>query len=679
MISPDILWATLGPWQKPPDPPALAFAIAGVVFLFASLSKRAAGGLFDRILPTQGKTPWSLALACSLLSLGYVAWYLRGGPRIIDATTYWLEGRTLAHGAFSFDVPDPSASFRGRFLLYRDHHAAGIFPPGYPLLLAAGFVFGAPLVIGPLLAGAIAVVTAALARQLGGTESACRFAALLSLLCAALRYHTADTMSHGAAALGIALALLFALRAERKRDALLAGLALGWVLSTRVPSAFGIGAAALFLAWRAKRIPWLALGVVPGALLLLASQRASTGHLFTFAQPEYYRLSDGPPGCFRFGLGPGIGCVFEHGDVVKARLEHGFGIVEALLTSARRVWRHADDVVDGWPLLLFLLPAVIRTARASLGGKMIGLIVLLQIFAYAPFYFDGNYPGGGARHLADVLPIEHALIAVAIGKMALGTFEQRALAVAGTCCIFFGIHSASGHVELQKRDGGKPMFEPDELQKIGVLQKGLVFLDTDHGFALALDPGAKTETGIVAARWRDDSHDRLLFDRLGHPTSYLYRFGQSPPAVAWSPPAAVDDVGQETWRFESESDWPALDQSGGYAIPTWASSTCASSGRALELVPVSGGNAIATIALPVPRTERWRIVPRLLRRPRDGAGRLTIGEAHWSIDPSQRAEITCLELEPIDLLLTAGEIPVILEAYAAPVALDRIVLGRPSL
>ncbi len=672
----EVLKAALGTWQKPPDVPALVCAIAGAVFLLASLSPRATNAVLDRVLPTRGKTPWTIALACSLLSLGYVAWYLRGGPRIVDATTYWLEGRSLAHGALSIDVPDPSASFRGRFLLYRDHHVAGIFPPGYPLLLAAGFLFGAPLVVGPLLAGAIAVVTASLARELGAEENVARFAAVLSLLCAALRYHTADTMSHGAAALGIALTLLYSLRTQKK-DAVLAGLALGWVLSTRIPSAMGVGAVALVLAWRAKRIPFLLLGVIPGALLLLASQKAATGHLFQLTQSAYYGVSDGPPGCFRYGFGAGIGCVFEHGDVVAARLPDGYGALEALATNGRRLYRHSDDVLDGWPLALFLLPAILRAASSRLAAKALGRTVLLQVVAYAPFYFEGNYPGGGARHLADILPLEHALIAVAVSRMAVSTFEQRALALAGACAVLFGVHTAHAHVQLQRRDGGHPMFEPDELQNVGATH-GLVFLDTDHGFALAHDPGAKADTGFVAARWRDDAHDRLLFDRLGHPATYLYRFDQKQAVVSWTPPPATDELGRETWRFESESDWPPLDQSAGWVKPTWASGTCASNARVLEIIPFPGP-AKAKIALPVPRTDRWRIVPRLLRRPGDGGGAITVQAARWEFQPAEAVEMTCVELAPIDLQLTEGEIPVEIEVSGGPMALDRIVLGRPPL
>src|SRR5690606_26495705 len=67
------------------------------------------------------------AFVASLLSLFWIAIYLRGGPRIVDATTYFLQGRALAQGDLAWTLPAdlPSASFRGRFLLYREGAAGG--------------------------------------------------------------------------------------------------------------------------------------------------------------------------------------------------------------------------------------------------------------------------------------------------------------------------------------------------------------------------------------------------------------------------------------------------------------------------------------------------------------------------------------------------------------------------
>ena len=97
--------------------------------------------------------------SCGAAFRGLRRHYLRGGPRIIDATSYWLEARALSEGHLAFAVPEPSAAFRGRFLVSPEASArlAVIFPPGYPAILAVGFWLGAPLAVGPLIAAALVV------------------------------------------------------------------------------------------------------------------------------------------------------------------------------------------------------------------------------------------------------------------------------------------------------------------------------------------------------------------------------------------------------------------------------------------------------------------------------------------------------------------------------------------
>src|SRR5262249_28849709 len=103
----------------------------------------------------------------AFLSLGYIAFYLRGGPRASEAATYWLQGRALSHGKLSWAVSDPTASFRARnLLLTAPDRLAGIFPPGYALLLGASFLLGAPMLVGPLLAAGLVLGTWLLAREL---------------------------------------------------------------------------------------------------------------------------------------------------------------------------------------------------------------------------------------------------------------------------------------------------------------------------------------------------------------------------------------------------------------------------------------------------------------------------------------------------------------------------------
>jgi hypothetical protein len=710
--------AALGTWGRPPDAPAKIAAAAAALLALLALAGRGrtllGAGVEEPSPAERRRTLFAIAFVAALLSLGYVAVYLRGGPRIIDATTYFLQGRALARGDFAWDVLEPSASFRGRFLSFRPSAGTlgGIFPPGYPLLLSFGFMLGAPMIVGPLLAGALVVATYRLARTLAedtplaaDAPAIGRGAALLSLLCAALRYHTADTMSHGAAALGVTVALTAALEARRaaargqtgddgghpldagRGFALLAGLALGYVLATRPVSLLPVGAVSLVLVRRpARLVGWLAAGVLPGLLLLLLSQREVTGHWFTSTQRLYYAVSDGPPGCFRWGFGAHVGCLFEHGDFVHARLEHGFGVAQAAATTLRRLHHHLLDVANLEPLALLVLVPIAGRLRRRPAIIAATALVAGQVLAYAPFYFDGDYPGGGARFFADVLPIEHALVVVGVAALAAragrtgttalvrGVLALLALAAAG-----FAVHASFEHGKLRDRDGGRPMFERDVLAAAGVTH-GVVFVETDHGFAIGHDPNARPEQDVVVVRLRSDDRDRMVYDALGKPPSYSYKFdakGLAPPSVLpWVPPEHSYNL-----RFEAEAEWPALWQEGGFAAPAWAGG-CASGGRVLTVTPTSDGRrARAAIALPVPSAGRWSVEPHVASNvsvpfapagPGPVEGVIDVAGSRWSWKPASSCETLfarTLELIPPVAVLT-------IEASGGPVSLDHVVLRK---
>lgn len=517
-----------------------------------------------------------LAALCSLasaLSYAYVVYYLRGGPRIIDATSYWLEARSIASGAFSFAVPDPSAAFRGRFLLATsDGHQLGVlFPPGYPLLLSLGMLAGAPLLVGPLLGGLLVAATFFLARALGQDSRVAWLAAALSACCAALRYHTADTMSHGLAALLGCLALGLALRQDLRLGRLACGLCLGALLATRPVSA-AVSVAVCLLALRRARhraLLELGIGLVPGTLLLLAHQHAVTGSWLGSTQLAYYAAADAPPGCFRYGFGVGVGCRYEHGDFVARFLPEGYGLRTALRNLFVHLGLFTIDATNAVPLSLAAAYAARRHARTPLA--LAAIAVVLQALAYVPFYFDGNYPGGGARFLCEAIPFCQVLVARA-------AFDLRAerlalpLALAGWL-----LHAHRGHDQLREREGGRPMFEPAVVSAAGV-ERGLVFVETDHGFNLGHDPGiASPAQGLLVARLRRDGHDRWLYESAGRPPTFLYSYdvrGARPPQLTqFEPPT--------TTRLEGEAEWPALLE-GGSAYPIHY--PCASGGRGLRLL-----------------------------------------------------------------------------------------------
>ena len=588
------------------------------------------------------------ALAAAL-STAYVLLILRGGPRIIDATAYFLEAKLLSQGLWALPLDGPEHAALGRFLLRTPSaEAAVIFPPGYPALLALGFAIGAPMAIGPALAAALTFATMRLTDELlrllpeaRSRQAWVAMAGILSATCAALRYHTADTMSHGLAALLVtvgAVALLRLRRAPTTAAALTLGLAGGWLVATRPVSALALAVAAvLTLGWRAappargRTFAAMGLGCLPGLALWALYQHHATGSWSGTAQGAYYALSDGPPGCFRYGFGAGIGCLGEHGDFVRHNLPDGYGAYPTLATSARRLKMHVSDAFSFAPSFA-LVPAGMILAWPRARG--VALLPLLLLLAYAPFYFDGNYPGGGARLLAEALPVEQALGIVACARLA----ERYRLSVPqvgggllALAALGLVTYLGADHLQLRDREGGRPMF-------VRPAPAGLVFVDTDHGYLL----GRALHGQVV--RLKGDDHDRLVWEQRGRPPAWRYRhptrFDESP---RFEPLVFPARPGPRT--IEAASLWPPRAQEGGWAWPAYVGGTCAEAGRLLRLR--AGGRASVTLDLPALGAGQLRI--RTLHS--EGAdATLTLASSHGPIRRWRLiAEEGCVAHGPVDV------------------------------
>jgi hypothetical protein len=611
------------------------------------------------------------AFAASFLSLGYIAFYLRGGPRASDAATYWLQGRALAHGALAWTLPDPSASFRARDLLFTaPDRLAGVFPPGYPLLLAPAFLVGAPMLVGPLLAAAIVVATWWLAREIalgtgereGGAEAIARVAVGLSVLSVALRYHTADALPYGAAALAAALSLASALRARRLGDMRLfgaAGLSVGFLAATQPMAAVPMGAIVAALAVgqsRPRAVGWLLGAAVPGVLLLLAANEAAAGRPL-LSPVAAYAGSFEPLTALRWS--------------------------RVTIAALQRLRAHLLDVANFEPLaLLCLVPALRRVPNRSAAAPWLALLVVAgQLLLALPSGGPALPPPAGARSLAAVVPVEHALMALALARVFVRSFAPAVAATFALVLGGFAVHASHDHEALAAAELGRPSFEPDVAREANVTH-GLLFFEDDQGFELAYDPGVPASHGIQAARLRGDDHDRLLYDSLGHPAIHKYvAAAGSASVVFWSPPP-----GGSEWRFEAESDWPPLAASGGRAAVVAV--PAASEGRAIVLEPSGTADATMTLALPVPRgptpsdRKMWMATPRVVQQGGAGTGTLLLvvaldgpPVAQWTWEdaaPGLRA--TELPPQPVEL---GGDRPhawLLIRAHGGPVAIDRTTL-----
>jgi len=221
--------------------------------------------------------------------------------------------------------------------------------------------------------------------------------------------------------------------------------------------------------------------------------------------------------------------------------------------------------------------------------------------------------------------------------------------------------------------------------------KGLVFFDTDQGFNLAHVPGANPETDVLAARLRGDDHDRMLLERLNHPASHIYRFAKDSSTVSlWVPPPGNSDF----WRFRGRSRLAAARADRRMGRPAWMNGTCASQERALELHPTSAATASATIELPVFRSGRWLVTPRIVRTGGRGKGTLRLvpmgrpalpedARLVWDWEDEAPAGArtpreTCIDLAPREAPLLAegpgAGARWVLTATGGTVALDRTML-----
>jgi len=111
-VTKERLLAFLGTWGAPPDAvSAIALALGAVLAAGALL--RRGGGVLSEANVSRRRFLTLAALAASLLSVLWISVYLRGGPRIVDATTYFLQGRALANGDLAWPVAEPIARTSG--------------------------------------------------------------------------------------------------------------------------------------------------------------------------------------------------------------------------------------------------------------------------------------------------------------------------------------------------------------------------------------------------------------------------------------------------------------------------------------------------------------------------------------------------------------------------------------
>ncbi|MGH7858386.1 MAG: hypothetical protein ACREQY_13765, partial [Candidatus Binatia bacterium] len=130
-------------------------------------------------------------------------------PRLDDGVAALFQARIFATGRITLPLPQ-HAEFFEQFGVLGGRagigHWCGMYPPGWPALLALGVLAGAPWLVNPLLGGALVVAIAALGREVYGDRIG-RIAGALAVASPITILLAASHLSHTTTALALAVCL----------------------------------------------------------------------------------------------------------------------------------------------------------------------------------------------------------------------------------------------------------------------------------------------------------------------------------------------------------------------------------------------------------------------------------------------------------------------------------------
>ena len=280
-------------------------------------------------------------------------------PHLEDEVAYLFQARTMALGRLTVPSPEIEQAFWTPFVLDYQGQRFGKYPPGWPGVLAAGVLAGAPWLVNPLLAA----LSLYLVYRLGASlydERVGLLAAALGLTSPLFLVLSGSYLSHLASLVWLLLFSLWFLWTAQGRSswfALGAGLALGIAFLTR--SLTAVTYAAPFIAYSLLQVIWRRQPHWP-RYLLVAAAGASVAALL----PAYQWAVTGDPWLNpyvlwwpydRIGFGPGIGA-----------MAGGHSITYAWINLKQDLSRAATDLL-GWPALSWIplvLGLALRPRRA---------------------------------------------------------------------------------------------------------------------------------------------------------------------------------------------------------------------------------------------------------------------------------------------------------------------------
>lgn len=312
-------------------------------------------------------SPWSwrpgaglLVLLLCLISLAASAWVATTVfdrlPHVEDDVAFLFQAKTIASGHLLASPPRLPIFFQIPFVIIRDGHWFGKYPPGYPMVLAIGVLFGQPWLLNPIV-GALDVALVFLAGRRFFDAATGVLASALLVASPFFLLQSGSFMSHTVTLFWSMTFLLLFETTRRRRSiwtGVLAGLVIGMLFISRPLTAVGIGLP--FVVWvlidsardwrRLREYVPIAAAFVPFVLGMLQYNRVTTGSATRFAYELWWPYD-------RVGFGPSVG--------------RGGHTVASGLMNMRYDVNQLSHYLFGWPGHLSLVPMLLGLVMA-LGG-----------------------------------------------------------------------------------------------------------------------------------------------------------------------------------------------------------------------------------------------------------------------------------------------------------------------
>ena len=167
--------------------------------------------------------------ALAVLLIGCViVFVLRGSELTDDENTYVFQAKTLLAGRLSNPPPPDLKSFDNKFIINDGSKYVGMYPFGFPMILAIGKLLGSEYAMTLLLAGVLMVLVASLARAVFPDRRVAIVAPLLLFVSPFYYFVSASRLSHVATSVLLGSFALFYIRLFQNGEQN-AGRRFGWL------------------------------------------------------------------------------------------------------------------------------------------------------------------------------------------------------------------------------------------------------------------------------------------------------------------------------------------------------------------------------------------------------------------------------------------------------------------